>query len=126
MELTDKMIEQLKADLVKAKNYEDLMGKDGVIKKLIAKSLEQMLESELTEQLGYEKHSPTGKNSGNSRNGKSHKTLKNDNGEIEITVPRDRNGEFDPVIVKKYERTIGPIKDKIISMYAKGMTVWDI
>jgi transposase-like protein len=126
MELTDKMIEQLKADLKGAKTYEDLMGKDGAIKKLISKSLEQMLESELTEQLGYEKYSPEGKNTGNSRNGKTHKTLKNDNGEIEITVPRDRNGEFDPVIVKKYERTIGPIEDKIISMYAKGMTVRDI
>jgi len=126
MELTDEIIEQLKADLSKAKNYEDLMGKDGAIKKLIARSLEQMLESELTEHLGYEKHSPEGKNTGNSRNGKTHKTLKNDNGKIEITVPRDRNGDFDPIIVKKYERTIGPIEDKIISMYAKGMTVRDI
>ena len=126
MELTDEIFEQFKSDLAKAKNYDDLMGKDGAIKKLIAKSLEQMLESELSEHLGYEKHSPTGKNTGNSRNGKTHKTLKNDNGEIEITVPRDRNGEFDPVIVKKYERTIGPIEDKIISMYAKGMTTRDI
>ena len=126
MELTEEMIEQLKADLSKAKNYEDLMGRDGAIKKLISQSLEQMLESELTEHLGYERYSPAGKNNGNSRNGKTHKTIKNDNGEIEITVPRDRNGEFDPVIVKKYERTIGPIEDKIISMYAKGMTTRDI
>jgi transposase-like protein len=126
MELTEKMIEQLKADLSKAKTYEDLMGKDGAIKKLISKTLEQMLESELTEQLGYERYSPAGKNNGNSRNGRTHKTLKNDNGEIEITVPRDRKGEFDPIIVKKYERTIGPIEDKIISMYAKGMTTRDI
>ena len=126
MELTKEMIEQLKADLSKAKTYEDLMGKDGAIKKLIKTSLEQMLEAELTEHLGYERYSPVGKNTGNSRNGKSHKTLKNDNGEIDITVPRDRNGEFDPIIVKKYERTIGPIEDKIISMYAKGMTTRDI
>jgi putative transposase len=126
MKLTEEMIDQLKADLSKAKNYEDLMGKDGAIKKLMAQSLEQMLESELTEHLGYEKHSPVGRNSGNNRNGKTHKTLRNDNGEIEITVPRDRNGEFDPIIVKKYERTIGPIEDKIISMYAKGMTTRDI
>jgi len=126
MELTEIMIEQLKADLSKARTYEDLMGRDGAIKKLIAKSLEQMLEGELTEHLGYEKHSPIGKNSGNSRNGKSQKTLKNDNGEIELTVPRDRNGEFDPIIVKKYEKTIGPIEEKIISMYAKGMTTRDI
>ena len=65
MKLTDEMIEQLKADLSKAKNYEDLMGKDGAIKKLISQSLEQMLESELTEQLGYERYSPLGKNNGN-------------------------------------------------------------
>lgn len=126
MNLTDEMIQQLKADLSEAKNYEDLMGKDGAIKKLISKTLEQMLEAELTEHLGYERYSPDGKNSGNSRNGKTHKTLKNDNGQIELTVPRDRNGEFDPVIVKKYEKTIGPIEDKIISMYAKGMTTRDI
>jgi transposase-like protein len=85
-----------------------------------------MLDAELTEHLGYEKYSPAGRNSGNSRNGKTHKTLKNDNGEIDITVPRDREGSFDPVIVKKYERTLGPIEDKIISMYAKGMTTRDI
>ena len=84
MKLTNEMIEQLKADLSKAKNYEDLMGKDGAIKKLISQSLEQMLESELTEHLGYERYSPEGKNNGNSRNGKTHKTLKNDNGQIEI------------------------------------------
>lgn len=126
MELTETMIEQLKADLKTVKNYNDLMGKDGAIKKLITSSLEQMLEAELTEHLGYERYSPTGKNSGNSRNGKTHKTLKNDNGQIELTVPRDREGSFDPVIVKKYERTIGPIEDKIISMYAKGMTTRDI
>ena len=126
MELTDKMIAQLKADLSKAKTYQDLMGHEGAIKKLLAKSLEQMLEAELTEHLGYEKHSPVGNNSGNSRNGKTYKSLKNDNGEIELTVPRDRNGEFDPIIVKKYEKTIGPIEEKIISMYAKGMTTRDI
>ena len=126
MELTDKMIEQLKADLSKAKTYEDLMGKNGAIKKLIAKTIETMLDEELTEHLGYERYSPSGRNSGSSRNGRTRKTLKNDNGEIEITLPRDRNGEFDPVIVKKYEKTIGPIEDKIISMYAKGMTTRDI
>ena len=126
MELTEKMIQQLKADLSKAKSYEDLMGANGAIKKLLKESLESMLDSELSEHLGYEKHSPSGNNSGNNRNGSSKKKLRNDNGEIEITVPRDRNGEFDPVIVRKYERTIGPIEDKIISMYAKGMTTRDI
>lgn len=126
MKLTPEMIEQLQSDLSEAKTYEDLMGKDGAIKKLMAKALEGMLDAELTEQLGYEKHSSIGKNTGNSRNGKTKKTLKNDNGEIELSVPRDRNGEFDPVVVKKYDRTLGPIEDKIISMYAKGMTTRDI
>jgi len=126
MELTESMIEQLKADLKKARTYQDLMGENGAIKKIIKASLEGMLDAELTEHLGYQKYSTEGRNSGNNRNGKTHKTLKNDNGEIDITVPRDRNGTFDPLIVKKYERTIGPIEDKIISMYAKGMTTRDI
>lgn len=126
MELTPEMIEQLKADLSKAKTYDDLMGSNGAIKKLIKSSLEAILESELTEHLGYEKHSILGKNTGNSRNGKTSKTLRNDNGQIEISVPRDRNGLFDPMIIGKYEKTIGPIEDKIISMYAKGMTTRDI
>lgn len=126
MELTSEMIEQLKADLKNAKTYQDLMGENGAIKKLIKSSLEGMLDAELSEHLGYPKYSPEGKNSGNSRNGKTQKTLKNDNGQIDISVPRDRNGSFDPVLVKKYERTLGPIEDKIISMYAKGMTVRDI
>ncbi|NLT51754.1 MAG: IS256 family transposase, partial [Ignavibacteria bacterium] len=110
MELTPEMIEQLKADLSKAKTYDDLMGSNGAIKKLIKSSLEAMLESELTEHLGYEKHSILGKNTGNSRNGKTSKTLRNDNGQIEISVPRDRNGLFDPMIIGKYEKTIGPIE----------------
>lgn len=126
MELTEEMIHQLKTDLSKARTYQDLMGTDGAIKKLLKNAIEGMLDAELTEQLGYERYSPSGRNSGNSRNGKTRKTLKNDNGQIEITVPRDRNSEFDPVIVKKYDRTIGPIEDKIISMYAKGMTTRDI
>jgi transposase-like protein len=126
MELTPEMIEQLRADLNTARTYNDLMGENGAIKKIIKASLEGMLDAELTEHLGYNKYSPTGRNTGNSRNGKTPKTLKNDNGEIDITVPRDRNGSFDPIIVKKYERTLGPIEDKIISMYAKGMSVRDI
>uniref|UniRef100_UPI0037097DB5 transposase n=1 Tax=Stygiobacter electus TaxID=3032292 RepID=UPI0037097DB5 len=126
MELTEEMIEQLKVDLKNARTYEDILGKDGAIKKLIKSTFEQMLEAELPEHLGYERYSANGKNSGNSRNEKTHKTLKNDNGQIELTVPRDRESTFDPIIVKKYERTIGPIEDKIISMYAKCMTSRDI
>lgn len=126
MEFSEKIIEQLKADLNNAKNYDDLMGKNGAIKKLLKSTLEGMLEAELTDHLGYTKYSPQGKNTGNSRNGKTPKTIKNDNGQIDLEIPRDRNGSFDPIIVEKYQRTLGPIEDKIISMYAKGMTTRDI
>jgi putative transposase len=94
----------------------NVVGKDVAIKKLIAKSLEQILESELTGKLGCGKHSPAVKNTGNSRNGKAHKTLKNDNGEIEITVLRNRNSEFDHVIVKKYEMTTRDIRQHTYRM----------
>lgn len=126
MKLTPEIIKQLEEDLAQAKTYNDLMGKNGAIKKLIKSSLENILESELSEHLGYEKYSPEGNNSGNSRNGKTHKSVKTDEGMIDLEIPRDRNSSFDPVIVKKYEKTLGPIEDKIISMYAKGMTTRDI
>lgn len=126
MELDDSIFEQLKSDLKTAKNYQDLMGENGAIKRLMKASLEGMLESELTEHLGYEKYSAQGRKKENSRNGKSSKTIRNDNGEIELSIPRDRNGSFTPIIVEKYQKTIGPIEDKIISMYAKGMSVRDI
>lgn len=126
MKLTPEIIKQLEEDLAQAKTYNDLMGKDGAIKKLIKSSLENILDAELSEHLGYEKHSPQGNNSGNSRNGKTRKSIKTDEGMIDLEIPRDRNSSFDPVIVKKYEKTLGPIEDKIISMYAKGMTTRDI
>jgi putative transposase len=126
MNLTEQMISQLKKDLSDAKTYQDLMGKDGAIKKLLKNSLEQMLEAEMTEHLGYEKHSLEGNNSGNSRNGLSNKSLKTDQGEIDISIPRDRKGKFDPIVVGKYQKTIGDLESKVISMYAKGMTTRDI
>ena len=126
MKLSEEQITQFVKDLEKAKSYEDLMGKDGVIKKLIKSSLENILEAELSEHLGYEKHSILGNNSGNSRNGKSQKTIISNEGQIELKIPRDRNSTFEPTIIKKYEKTLGPIENKIISMYAKGMTTRDI
>ncbi len=102
------------------KIYEDLMDKDRAIKKILKSSLENMLDAELSEHLGYEKHSPLGNNTGNSRNGKTLKTIKTDEGQIELTIPRDRSSTFDPVVVKKYEKTLGPIENKIISMPTIG------
>ena len=82
MKISDEVLQQFKEELEKAKTYQDLMGTDGAIKRLIKNAIEGMLDSELTEELGYEKYSPSGKNTGNSRNGKHKKTLKNENGEI--------------------------------------------
>ena len=88
--------------------------------------LERALESELTHELGYKKNSSEGRNNGNSRNGKSSKTLKTDHGDLELSVPRDRNSEFEPQIVKKGQRRFTGFDDKILSMYARGMTTRDI
>jgi putative transposase len=84
------------------------------------------MESELTHHLGYDKYSSTGKKSGNSRNGKSSKTIKGDFGEIPIEVPRDRNGAFNPQIISKHQIRFSGFDDKIISIYARGMTTRDI
>lgn len=115
----------LQAELAKCKTADDLAGKNGLIQRLIGGMLEQMLQKEMDEHLGYEKHSPEGHHSGNSRNGRSKKTLRSNYGEIE-EVPRDRNSEFEPIAVKKRQRSISAFDDKIISLYAKGMTTRDI
>ncbi len=86
------------------KKPEDITGDNGLLKQLTKAVLERALESELTHELGYEKHSLSGRNNGNSRNGKSFKTLKTDYGELDILVPRDRSSEFEPRIVKKGQR----------------------
>jgi putative transposase len=88
--------------------------------------VERALQGELTEQLGYEKHDPAGQNSGNSRNGVTRKKLKGDFGEIELETPRDRNGEFEPVLVKKNQTRFTGFDDKVLSMYARGMSTREI
>lgn len=88
--------------------------------------VERALQGELTEQLGYEKHDPAGQNSGNSRNGVTRKKLKGDFGEIELETPRDRNGEFEPVLVKKNQTRFTGFDDKVLSLYARGMSTREI
>lgn len=124
MKLTPEVLQQLENDLSKAKTFEDLMGKNGAIKKLLKHTLENMMAAELTEHLGYEKHTTT--NNDNARNGSSSKTIMTDTDRIQLKIPRDRNSEFEPVVVKKHQRALGPIEDKIISMYARGMSTRDI
>ena len=121
--LDPKLIDELLRDYEKP---EDIIGEDGLLKQLTKAILERALESELTCELGYEKNSSEGRNSGNSRNGKSTKGLKTDQGDLEISVPRDRNSQFDLQIVKKGQRRFTGFDDKILSMYARGMTTRDI
>jgi transposase-like protein len=96
------------------------------LKELFKDTLEQVLEAEMEHHLGYPKHSPAGINSGNSRNGYSKKTVKTRTGQTEIAIPRDRNGEFEPQIIRKYQTTASELEDRIIAMYAKGMSTRDI
>jgi len=96
------------------------------LKRLFAGTIEQMLECEMEEHLGYEKHNNMGDNSGNSRNGYNRKTIMSDYGEAELSVPRDRNGEFEPKVVGKNQTRTDEIEQKIMAMYSKGMSQRDI
>ena len=118
--------ERVLDELSQAENMDDFFGKEGIFAKLFGQTLEAMLEAEMSEHLGYERYEAKGRNSGNNRNGSYKKKVRSSGGEIEIEVPRDRKGEFKPGIVKKYESSSNEIEDKIVSMYAKGMTTRDI
>jgi putative transposase len=93
---------------------------------LFKRGVEKMLEGELTEHLGYDKHDPGGNGTGNSRNGKNRKLIKTQSGEVVIEVPRDRNAEFEPLIVPKRQKVIDKIESVVISLYARGMSTRDI
>ena len=103
-----------------------LIGPDGLSKELMKALVERMMAGELNHRLGYEKHEVAGYKSGNTRNGKSEKTLKTESGEVTIEVPRDRKGTFEPQIIGKHQTRFEGFDAKIISMYALGMTVRDI
>jgi putative transposase len=103
-----------------------LIGPNGLVKELTKALVERMLSGEMNHHLGYEKHDVSGHGSGNSRNGKSQKTLKGDAGEMRIDVPRDRNGTFEPKLIEKHQTRFEGFDEKILSMYALGMTVRDI
>ena len=119
--------EELLDELLKdGKTAADIFGKDGLLKQLTKRLVERALEGELTDHLGYPKHVPVAKLSGNSRNGKSQKTLKGDLGAIPIEIPRDREGNFVPQLIKKHQTRFNGFDDKIIAMYARGMTTRDI
>lgn len=128
--LSEKEMELVQYLMADCKSTGDIQEK---LKRLFAGTIEQMLEAEMEEHLGYEKHSAEGNNSGNSRNGYGKKTITSDYGECEIAVPRDRNGEFRPQVIEKRQTRTDEIEQKIMAMYAKGMsqrdiedTIWEI
>jgi putative transposase len=105
---------------------EDLLGENGLLKQLTKALVERALEAELTDHLEHAKHEPVTHPSGNTRNGKSKKTLKGDFGELPIAVPQDRQGHFEPQLIPKHQTRWSGFDDKIISLYAWGMTVREI
>ena len=123
MAITNDILDQL---IGNAKSEEDLFGKDGLLKDLSKQLVERMLETEMTHHLGYEKHAAEGRNTGNSRNGKTSKTIKTGSGTIEIEVPRDRNSQFQPVLVEKRQTRLKDLDAQVLSLYGRGMTVRDI
>ena len=119
----DEMMDDL---LRNYKTPEEIMGEGGLLAQLTKKLLERAMAAELTEHVGYEKHDRAGRNSGNSRNGRSRKTLKGDFGTMRIEVPRDRAGTFEPQIIGKHQTRWTGFDDKILSMYARGMSSREI
>lgn len=116
----------LDALLNQCKGKEDVFGEGGLIKTFVKAIMERALDAEMTEHLGYSKHDSKGKNTGNSRNGYSKKTISGGFGEVDLEVPRDRQDEFQPEIIKKGQTRIAGFDEKIISLYARGMTTRDI
>lgn len=121
--ITPELLDQLLANY---KKPEDLTGADGLFKQLKKALIERALGAELSEHLGYEKGDPAGRGSGNSRNGTSSKTVLTEDGEIEISVPRDRAASFEPQLIAKGQTRFDGFDDKILSLYARGMTVREI
>lgn len=115
--------EEVVQELGKATSIDDFYGKDGIFSRLFSKTIEQMLDAELSAELGYDRYESVGRNSGNSRNGHYTRKMRTSGGDAEIKVPRDRNGAFQSVLL---EKNSNEIEQKIIAMYAKGMSTRDI
>jgi putative transposase len=121
--IEDEIIDNLLKDY---KEPEDLIGENGLLKQLTKRLLERAMSAEMTEHVGYEKHASEGRNSGNSRNGKTAKTLKGTFGRLPIEVPRDRAGTFEPKIIGKHQTRFTGFDENIISLYARGLSTREI
>ncbi|GAA1604497.1 IS256 family transposase [Actinoplanes couchii] len=119
-ELVGRLVEQARAAGLQ------LTGDGGLLQQLTKRVIEAAMEGEITDHLGYEKHDPVGKDGGNSRNGSRAKTVLTDVGPVEIVVPRDRNGSFEPQIVRKRQRRLTGVEDMVLSLSAKSLTTGEI
>ena len=117
---------ELAKKLVKEFDIRTVAEAQDLLKEIFAPMLQSMLEGELDDKLGYDRYERTEEAKPNSRNGHSEKTITTSYGDARIEIPRDRNGEFEPQAVRKYQRDVSGIEGKVISMYAKGMTTRDI
>src|SRR5947207_8902996 len=117
MTIDNELIDNLLRDY---KKPADLIGENGLLKQLTKQLLERAMAAEMTEHVGYDKHDAIGNNSGNSRNGKSAKTIKGSFGTMPLEVPRDRNGTFEPQIIEKHQTRFTGFDQNIISLYARG------
>jgi putative transposase len=117
------LVEQL---LKSVEKPEELLGPGGLLHRLKGALMERMLEAEMTTHLGYEPNQAKGRNTGNSRNGHSSKTVQTESGPVEIHVPRDRQGSFEPQLVPKHRRRLEGFDDKVLALYSRGMSVRDI
>ena len=118
--------DKVQEELSKAESMDDFFGKEGIFAKLFANTMEQMLEAELSDHLGYDRYETIGRNSGNNRNGHYDKKLRTSNGDVKIQVPRDRNGSYEPKIVPKYGKNTNELEEKILGLYARGISTRDI
>lgn len=113
-------------EFIKQNNIVTAEDAQKAVKELFANTLQELLEGELDYTLGYEKNDTENKDTSNRRNGHTDKTVRSDYGEIDLEIPRDREGEFDPVIVKKHQKNITGIEDQILALYAKGVSTREI
>jgi putative transposase len=123
MPITEQLLDELLNEYEKP---EDLLGDDGLLHQLTKALVERALEGEMTHHLGYKKHASAGNHTGNSRNGTTPKTIKGKRGQTSIAVPRDRNSTFEPQLIKKNQIRFDGFDEKIISLYARGMTTREI
>ena len=121
--LKPELIEEL---LKLTKNPGDLFGADGLFHRLKAALMERMLDAELTEHLGFDRNAAEGRGKGNSRNGHTTKTVLTESGPVDVRIPRDRAGTFEPKLVAKYQRRLEGFDEKVLALYARGMSVRDI